>query len=265
MVIRSWLFCPGDRPDRLGKAAAVADVVVTDLEDSVAPQDKGSAREAVAAWLRAAPSLAPRVWVRINNDGHRDADLAAVAGLGIAGVVLPKAEITTVRDVAGRVPVFALIETANGLWELPDLARIGGVAGLGLGEYDLAAELGAEVSGDGPLSWARARLVAAAAAAGLAPPPAPVSAELANTAGFRAETAALQRAGFFGRMCIHPAQVTLTHEVMVPAASEIADARAVLQAAEDTGVAVVAGRMVDAAVVRRARRILALATASTAE
>ncbi|MFI5613151.1 aldolase/citrate lyase family protein [Amycolatopsis sp. NPDC051903] len=255
-MTRSWLFCPGTRPDRLTGAAAAADVVVAELEDAVAPGDKAAARAAVAAWLAGHPDLAPRVWVRINDS----TDLEALAGHGIAGVVLPKAELAGVA-ACGDFPVFALVETAAGVQELPELARHPAVTAVGLGEYDLAAELGvappALTGNDGPLAWARAQVVVAAAAAGLAPPPAAVSAELADLAGFRADTLALQRAGFFGRMCVHPKQVALTHEVLVPSAEEVAQAEEALRAAENSGVAVAGGRMVDAAVVRRARRVLA--------
>lgn len=276
-MTRSGLFCPGDRPDRLTKAAAVADAVIADLEDAVAPQAKAGARTAVAAWLRERPDLAPRTWVRVNNDHHLEADLDAVTTLGIAGVVLPKAELAAVAEVTARteVPVFALVETANGLQELPELARHPAVTRLGLGEYDLAAELGTAApsltENTGPLAWARAQVVVASAAAGLAPPPAAVSAELDDPTGFRADTLAQQRAGFFGRLCVHPAQVALTHEVLVPTTEEVTHAQDVLRALENTesakktgntGVAVVAGRMVDAAVVRRARRVLALAEAA---
>ncbi|WP_326834387.1 aldolase/citrate lyase family protein [Amycolatopsis rhabdoformis] len=266
-MTRSWLFCPGDRPDRLPKAAAVADVVVADLEDAVAPAAKAEARAAVAQWLRSRPDLAPRTWVRVNNDRDLGADLDALAGLGTAGVVLPKAELTSVAEVAARTDaaVFALVETARGLQELPDLARHPAVTRLGLGEYDLTTELGADPPrlgvNTGPLGWARAQVVVAAAAAGLAPPPAAVSADLDDPAGFRADTLALQGAGFGGRLCIHPTQVALTHDVLVPTEEEVTHAQDVLRATEHTGVAVVAGRMVDAAVVRRARRVLALAAA----
>lgn len=269
---RSWLFCPADRPDRLGKAVAVADVVVADLEDAVPVAGKPAARTALVEWLRAEPGSADRVWVRVNNDErHLEADLAALDGFGIAGIVLPKAESASVTAVAGRagvLPLLALVETAVGLWQLRELAGADGVHAIALGEYDLAADLGT-VAPDvdpAPLAWARAQVVAAAAAAGLAPPPAAVCATVADQESFAESTAALLRSGFFGRMCIHPSQVESVHAAMRPGEQEVSEAREVLRAAdaaarEGTGVVVVAGRMVDAAIVRRAHRVLALAAA----
>jgi citrate lyase beta subunit len=268
---RSWLFCPGDRTDRLAKAAAVADVAVADLEDAVPLASKQAAREAVVAWLRANPETAHRVWVRVNNDElHLDADLAALATLTVGGVVIPKAEADVVQEVAGRVgmPLLALVETATGLWQLRDLAAIERVHTITLGEYDLAADLGATTPDidPEPLSWARAQVVAAAAAARIAPPPAPVSARLDAPEWFSEDTAMLLRGGFFGRMCIHPRQVVLTHAAMTPGEREVAEAREIVSAAEEAeqqgiGVLVVAGRMVDLPIVLRARRVLQLAAA----
>lgn len=268
---RSWLFCPGDRPDRLSKAAAVADVVVADLEDAVPVEGKSAARTAVVRWLRANPSLAVRAWVRVNNDDqHLGADLDALDEFALAGLVLPKAEPESAAAVAGRSqhPLLALVETATGLWRLGEIAGVEGVRTLALGEYDLAAELGAAAPDvdAAPLAWARGQVVAAAAAAGLAPPPAPVCAAVADQDGFRESTSALLRAGFFGRMCIHPRQVEVVHAAMRPTDGKVDEAREVIRAAdaaaaEGTGVVVVDGRMVDAPILRRAHRVLALAAA----
>lgn len=269
MIARSWLFCPADRPDRLERAVQVADVAVADLEDAVAVDAKTPAREQVAAWLATNPAQAGRVWVRVNNDPMlMEADVEAVAGLGIGGLVLPKADPGVVAALAGRarVPVLALAETAASLWRLTEIAAVPGVATMGLGEYDLAADLGVTDFEDDPqpLAWARAGVVAAAAAGGLAPPPAPVTAAIDDRVGFIESTRALQRMGFVGRMCIHPRQVEWTHEAVRPRERDVERAREVVAAAEEaerrgSGVAVLSGHMVDVAVVRRARRVLALA------
>lgn len=269
MTVRSWLFCPGDRPERLAKAVALADAVVADLEDAVPVATKAAARSAVAVWLRAHPEQAERVWVRVNGDPELlDADLAVLEGLAIAGIVVPKAEASALAAVAERisVPLLALVETAAGLWQLPEIARTPRLHTIALGEYDLAADLGADRPDvdDEPLAWARARVVAICAATGLAAPPAAVTARLDDPEGFSEQTRALLRHGFFGRMCIHPEQVRLTHEAIRPAPEEVAAAEAVLDAAaaaerDGSGVVVVDGRMVDPAVVRRARRVRELA------
>ncbi|MFR9728350.1 HpcH/HpaI aldolase/citrate lyase family protein [Saccharopolyspora sp. MS10] len=268
---RSWLFCPADRPDRVRKAAATADVVVADLEDAVHVDGKDAARDALVEVLDEDPERARRIWVRINNDGRSTgADLDALRARTCAGIVVPKAEPEIVREVSARssVPLLGLVETAAGLWQAREIAGVERVAALSLGEYDLAVELGVcapEVDPE-PLRWARSRIVAAAAAAGLAPPPAPVLVTLDDPEAYRADTAAMLRFGFFGRMCVHPRQVALVHEAMRPAADEVAAARDVVRAAEEAeraglAVLVVDGRMIDPPVVHRAHRVLALAEA----
>ncbi|WP_024803595.1 CoA ester lyase [Nocardia sp. BMG51109] len=266
---RSWLFCPADRLDRLAGAAARADVVIADLEDAVAPAEKPGARDGLVGWLRENPATAAAVWVRINS--HSDylaGDLDALLGeVPFAGIVIPKAEAAQVRSLAERTdrPLLPLLETAAGLWQAAEIAACATVRTLGIGEYDLSVELGTAAPDvdAGPLAWARSRVVAAASAAGIAPPPAPVSAVLDDDAGFRADTATLQRWGFFGRMCIHPAQAAAVHEVLTPAPAEVDRAREIVASAEQadregSGVLVLDGKLVDLAVVRRARRTLAL-------
>ena len=99
---RTYLFVPGTRPERFGKALACgADRVVLDLEDSVGADDKGNARGAIATWLRAAaPAERARIVVRINDAGSPwfAGDLAALADVRPTAVLLPKAESTA--DVA---------------------------------------------------------------------------------------------------------------------------------------------------------------------
>lgn len=266
---RSWLFCPGDRTDRLAKAVAGADVAIADLEDAVGADSKDAARAAVAGWLRENPEPAARVWVRINNDPvNTSADLEALAGCEYAGIVVPKAETAVVAEIASRtsVPLLALIETAAGLWQARELAGHESVATLTLGEYDLAVDLGVSSpdTDDAPLLWARSQVVAAAAAAKCAPPPGPVSAALEDLDRYRADTERLARFGFFGRMCIHPRQVPIVHDALRPAEDAVARARKVVAAAaeaESSGqaVLVVDGKMVDAPLVNHARRVLTLA------
>ncbi|GAB3397446.1 HpcH/HpaI aldolase/citrate lyase family protein [Amycolatopsis echigonensis] len=262
MIPRSWLFCPGERTDRLAKAVAAADVAIADLEDAVAPDRKDAARKAVATALHGDPAAAARTWVRVNHD---PADLAALAGLDFAGIVVPKAEPGIVERVAAAtsVPLVALIETAAGLWAARELAAHPRVRTLALGEYDLAVELGTcppDVDG-APLAWARARVVAAAAAEGCPPPPAAVSTVLRDEPRFRADTQQLGRFGFFGRMCIHPAQVSTVHEVLRPSDEEVERATKIVQAAEEAtdAVLVVDGKMIDPPVVAHARRVAHLA------
>src|SRR5260370_16351414 len=128
---RSYLFVPGNRPDRFAKAcAAGADAVVVDLEDSVAAGDKLAARAAVAAWLTPAQPVLVRVNVANSEWFHDDLKLGGKPG--IAGVLLPKAErVEDIRLVAehfgSAAPILPQIETAQGFWNALSMARAGGV------------------------------------------------------------------------------------------------------------------------------------------
>jgi citrate lyase subunit beta/citryl-CoA lyase len=133
----TFLFVPGDRPDRFGKAVASgADVVILDLEDAVAPGDKDSARAHVETWLQDNEAV-----VRINAPGTPwfDADAALVTSRGVP-VVVPKAE--TPEVLAGFREVVALVETARGVERAGELAAVPSVTRLAFGSVDLAAELG---------------------------------------------------------------------------------------------------------------------------
>ena len=270
MSARSYLYVPGDRPDRLAKAADKAgDAVIADLEDAVAPARKELALETVLAWL-AELDPGTEAWVRVGAGPRAADELAALSTAPrLDGVVLAKASVAG-ADEADRllptgVPVAGLVETAATLLELPALARHPRVAHLGIGEADLAAELGIAPGEPAVLGPLRVQLVVASAAAGLAAPTGPVHLDLRDLDGLRESTAALKRAGFGARSAVHPDQVAVIEEVLTPTADEVAAARETVAAwdaavADGTGVAVDSrGRMVDEAVVRPARRVVATA------
>ena len=193
---RSYLYVPGDRPDRIAKAlASGADAVIADLEDGVSPAARPAAREHVAEALRSRAEDHPEMLVRVNNDPDLGEDLAAVVPAGCRSVYLPKADLASLErlsscwpadapgaDVAGAdgagadVAVVALIESATGVLEAAELARHPLVRNLAIGEADLTAELAVTPSPDGRELWAvRSALVVASAAAGIDPPTGPVS------------------------------------------------------------------------------------------
>lgn len=269
------LYVPGDRPDRFDRAlASGADLIVLDLEDGVAAPAKQRARDAVREWL-AGPRARP-VQVRINGvrTPEAAADLAALRGLiGLAGIRLPKAESAAdIDDVlrlgAPRLPVHAVVETARGIEAVAAIAGHPGVRTIGLGEADLAADLGA--SGEDALDWVRGRLVVAARAAGLPAPLMSVYPNVADLEGLAASCANGRALGFRGRLAIHPRQLPVIVDAFRPTPAEVAGARAVVAAmAEATsaglGVAVLpSGAMLDAAMLPAAQRILALAAAAAA-
>ena len=273
---RSWLYVPGNRPDRFDSAAASgADAVVIDLEDAVPPAAKDDARQAAAAYVAMAAGVA--LYVRINSPRSpwaRD-DIAAVASTALAGIRVPKVEdadevrtmATLLHDAGAPVPVHCLIESALGVERAYEICRADPlVAGLVLGEADLAADLG--TSDDDGLRYARSRCVVAARAAGLPPPVQSVFPNVHDLDGLRASCDQGRRLGFLGRSAIHPEQVPVINAAYTPSAADIADARTLLESSQRRdGEAFVLpdGRFVDAAVVEQAGRTLALAAAGTAD
>jgi citrate lyase subunit beta / citryl-CoA lyase len=269
-VPRSWLYVPGHRGERITKAlGSGADAVVVDLEDAVPPDRKADARAAVAAAVAGRGANGPQVWVRVNDPTGPwgDADLDAVTGSGVTGLRLPRsADPDTVRRVAERtrVPLQLIVETAAGLARAVDLAAAHPlVAGIGLGEADLSADL--RLVSDTGLDWARGWIVVAARAAGLPSPVQSVWTDVADLDGLRASCERGRATGFVGRSVIHPRQVPVVHEVFTPSPEQVREAAAVVRTADEARsrgeVAVLDrnGRFVDPAVVERARVVLDLA------
>ncbi|MEO9322185.1 aldolase/citrate lyase family protein [Nocardioides sp. C4-1] len=272
---RSYLYVPGNAPDKLAKAAGRgADALIVDLEDAVPVAEKDAALAAVLAWLATGPVGAggPEVWVRVNPGARRLDEVRALAGSPfLTGIVLAKTEDATEVDAVAATAapdqlLMPMVETPGAVLDARLLAAGPRVRCLQVGEVDLAGEIRLDVSADeGELAPYRALVVAGSAAAGVAPPPGPVSREVRDLEVFAASTKRLLRQGFHGRVCIHPAQVAVVHELLVPSAERVAEAEAtlaLLAAAEAAGSGVVlddAGRLVDAAVLHEARRVLELA------
>ncbi|MDX3450454.1 CoA ester lyase [Streptomyces sp. ME02-8801-2C] len=266
----TWLYVPGDRPEVVSKALSCgADVVVVDLEDAVAPDRKEYARTATAERLTD-PQPVP-VHVRINAlDGPlASPDLQALAGLpGVSGLRLPK--VTAPQDVvrvATRTPearplppLHALLETALGIEHAFAIATAHpALRGIALGEADLRADLG--VRGDAGLDWCRSRVVVAARAAGLAPPPQSVHPDTRDLDTLAASCAHGRALGFLGRAAIHPRQLPVIERAYLPTPEEIEEAEQIVKAAatDEGAQALPDGRFIDAAVVSAARRTLSLA------
>jgi citrate lyase beta subunit len=172
---RSFLFAPGSEERKLGRALeAGADAVIADLEDAVAPAEKGAARELATTLLGEAETPSVRL-VRVNGVGTEwhEADLAAVAGAGVDGIVLPKATAAAVETVSDVValPLVAIVETATGLRDAHAIAAHERVHVLLLGAVDLGLALGLMEREDGQeLLFARSSLVVDCAAAGIRSP-----------------------------------------------------------------------------------------------
>ena len=274
--LRSILFVPGNRADRFPRAlAAGADAVVFDLEDGVEDGRKADARGAIAEWLAATPASRTARFVRVNASGSawQAEDLVWLAGVSghIEGVVLPKAESSAdIERVAALAPagcVIPLLETARGIIGAAAIASARAtIPALLFGAEDFTAELGIPRTLDGEeLLLARSQVVLAAAAIGADAIDA-VFVDLAAPERLRQDAMRARALGFRGKMAIHPDQVATINGVFSPSADEIARARRLIDAADAArrqgeGAFRFEDRMVDAPVIARARRVLALADA----
>jgi citrate lyase subunit beta / citryl-CoA lyase len=286
-ALRSSLYVPGDRPERFEKAlGSGADAVILDLEDAVAPASKSIALGHVCDLLRAHPDSGPRLFVRVNQGSRGVEDAAAVveaagAGLGrFGGIFIPK--VNTVEDVltvdfavdraeaqtpGGGMSVgfVALIETAAGVFNATTIALHPRVKQLAMGEADLSAELGVELTpGDErELLTARSLVVMASVVAAVEPPIGPVSVNFRDLDELAQSAEMMRRLGFRGCSAIHPAQVPILNKVFTPTIEQLQAAErvvAIFDASVADGVGAVAddnGKMIDEAVVRSARRVIA--------
>lgn len=282
-VMRSTLYAPGDQPEKLTKAVQrPADGVICDLEDAVAPANKDAARALVTEFIRAQPTSGPALLVRINWGDLGIEDLRTLipgCGSNIAAVYVPKvstvdellrvsAELDVLERASGidrgATTIVALLETARGILDARLIAEAPRVRRLAIGEADLSADLGIELTpGDErEMLTARAAVVLASAAAGIEPPVGPVSTDFRDLAALRVSTEHLRRMGFRGRSCIHPAQIDVVNEVFTPTGAEMERAERLVRLYDEAvaaGRGVIAddgGKMIDEAVVRTARRIV---------
>ena len=263
---RTYLFVPGNRPERFAKAlASGADAIVLDLEDAVAPAAKGEAREAIAQWSRqAAAADRDRTVVRV-NDAQSIAfadDLLLLRAAGISNVMLPKAEsaahVRALRDTVPEARVLALIESARGVSNVRQVAGAAGVERLVFGTLDYALDLDLDITeGFEALVHAAGVLAIASRVAGLATPVAGVTPQLDDEQRLLTDLAWSRRHGFGAKLCIHPRQVAAIHAVLAPSALALDWARRVLAAeAASPGAAQLDGRMIDRPVVLQAQRTL---------
>ncbi|WP_350274934.1 CoA ester lyase [Kribbella sp. HUAS MG21] len=262
------LYVPANRPDRFAKAvAARPDLVVFDLEDAVPVADKADARGWAVAWV-AANAHGP-VEIRVNalTSPWIEDDLAAIANMPAVRLRVPKVESAAdVHAVLDKVPsarITALIESPLGVERAFEIATADPrVAAIALGEADLSSALG--VDGPEGLTWARGRLVSASRAAGLGAPMMSVYANVHDLDGLRKTSREGRALGFVGRTAIHPRQLATIVEAFTPTPAQVTAAEELLAAVEqadvaDGGVIVLPdGRMVDPAMIGRAREITTL-------
>jgi citrate lyase subunit beta / citryl-CoA lyase len=282
--LRTALFVPGDRPERIVKAVGHSpDAVVVDLEDAVADAAKERARTVAVERLSTLRAEGVRMMVRVNaidTDWFIDDVLALAPVLeGISAVLLPKSRcpgdvevldrlLTNVEkqsDRTGRTAILPIVETSDGVLEARSVAESSSrVETLLFGVADLSTELQIEATADGEeLLHARSHVVLAAAAARRQRPLDGPHLRLDDPDGLRRSVALARRLGFGGKAVIHPAQLAPVLEEFSPSESELRWARIVDRAfteAERVGRASIRladGTFVDYPVARRARAILA--------
>ena len=268
LIERSFLFVPGDRPERFAKAVATgAHTVVLDLEDAVAPNAKAQARSAINDWL----AQGQAAMVRINaadTEWYAD-DLALLRAHPHAGVMLPKADVATLTRTVQALPgqrTVALLETVNGYMDLAALVRVPGVERIAFGSIDFSTESGIADEGEA-MTALRVQIVLASLHAGLAAPIDGVSVEFSDEDAMRANALRSRQLGFGGKLCIHPRQVVPVNAAYLPTSAEVDWAHRVIAASDAAqGAATsVDGKMIDKPVVTRAQHILAQAQLGRAE
>ena len=277
MILRSLLFVPGDRPERIEKALSCgADAVILDLEDAVTAERKTAARDVIASVLDRPQRRVP-IFVRINplDSGLASADIDAIVGRRPDGIVLPKAEgarsladldrrLGAIGDEQARIlPI--ITETPAAMFRMGEYAGVTSrLVGLTWGAEDLPAAIGAATARepDGrytpPYELARSLTLFAAAAADVEPIETvfPAFRDLGALAAYAAIAA---RDGFTGMMAIHPVQIETIHRAFTPSFAAIDWAQAVVAAFDanpESGALEVEGRMIDAPHLKQARRVL---------
>jgi citrate lyase subunit beta/citryl-CoA lyase len=282
---RSLLFVPGSEPKKLERAReSVADTLLLDLEDAVAPQQKDAARENVAAALRSGAYGETELAVRVNapRTPWFEADLEAVVAAGATTILLPKAEerdevarvataaaaIASERERDGRngaAPhLLLLVESPRGVANALALGEAAAPAidALCFGHADFCLEMGLREADAtrGIAFHARCQVAIAARAAGVAPIDC-VHLAVKDEIAFREDALRGRSLGFEGKLCIHPRQAEIANEVYAPTAEEIDRARRIIEAAERAqsegrGVFELDGKMIDAPIVALERRVL---------
>ncbi|WP_260954364.1 HpcH/HpaI aldolase/citrate lyase family protein [Pseudomonas citri] len=271
----SYLFVPGNRPERFAKAVAAApDAIILDLEDAVHPNSKAAARAAIWAWQESTPKVSCQRYIRVNSigSGYFSQDLTWLRDMRYpercAGIFLPKAEYSEalcqlVERLSGWQPdlkIVAIIETAKGLQQVESIASIAGLSRLAFGSLDFSLDINCSQVPEAFL-FARNRIVLASRTAGLPAPIDGVSPAISDLAVVKHDAQYARSLGFGAKLCIHPAQLTTVQRAFLPDAHQLAWADRVMQAVAAGSHAVqVDGQMVDLPLIEQAQRLLDVAS-----
>lgn len=264
--IKTWLFVPATRIDRVGKAfASGTDAVIVDLEDAVATTDKVQARKDLQVYYNS-QAYQP-IWVRINKAGSEEffKDVVLCQKMpNLAGVLLAKAEqasdIESVHQLTD-LPVIALIETALGLYQIDSMAKSAGLLAFSYGFLDLCNDLQVHVgtaAADVIANQIRYQLLLTSKVHQLLAPIDTVYTDFNDGKGLGQRVQLWSQMGMSGMLCIHPKQVATVKQSLQPTDADIEFARRVIEEYERSGQAVfkIAGQMVDAPVIERCRQLL---------
>ena len=276
----SRLYLPGNTPGLMINAGLhSADGIILDLEDSVAPEKKDESRFLVRNALRQVNFYGAERMVRINQGERGIEDLLYVIPHNVHLILIPKCENgETVKRVENEISVILkqyglknevllmpVIESAAGIENASDIARSSGlIAGLAIGLEDYTSDLGVARTHEGKESfYARSRIVVAARAAGIQPIDS-VFSDVSDMEGLKQTVLASKAMGFEGMGCIHPRQISVIRQGFAPSEAEIAKSKKIVEAFETArsnglGVVALGSKMIDAPVVTRAQKTLALA------
>ncbi len=286
-ILRTLMFVPGNQERRIEKAHSVpADALILDLEDSVPPPEKDSARKMVAASIDGLALNGREIFVRINSlsTSYAVSDIKAVVTKGLRGICLPKTESADdihnidvlIADAekeanleVGSIGLLALVETPKGIINAYEIASASPrVLGVGFGAEDYALEMGINRTEEGAEIYYPRMVVALACHAANILAIDTVYTDVRDKEGLIRETRLVRQMGFQGKFVIHPGQVSPVNQTFTPSEEESAYARMVVEAFEAAvtqGQASTSldGRMIDAPVAERAKKLLNLAESIT--
>jgi citrate lyase subunit beta/citryl-CoA lyase len=283
MILRSFLFVPGNRIDRIEKAfASPADGVIIDLEDAVAPSEKESVRKQIGSFLEKVNRK--NIFIRVNGakTPFFTGDLEMATQTSVRGIIVPKSEDPEtlrksdykLRDLErarslqeGQVRLIPQLESALSLSKAQEIgASTRRILALAFGAGDLTLDLGARLSKTGEeLLFARSYLVMASRLAGVYAIDAPFMLDIKDVEGLSGEARRSRQLGFRGKFCIHPSQVGPVNEIFSPTPEEVDRAKKIIEAydlatGKGEGAIALEGEFIDPPVYERAKQILDVAT-----
>jgi len=271
-LCRSLLFVPGSAQKRFDKAANLpADAIIFDLEDAVAPGEKNTARQRVITALESGVFSSKQVIVRVNglSTPWFEEDIKAMVAVGQTAIMLPKCEsvedIQTTKSFFNKaeIPLFVIIETAKGVLAAPSISNaLTTLDSMCFGHVDFAADMALNESdaSAGVIYHSRCQIALAARAFGVLPID-NVCLDVSNEQAIREEAILGMKLGYAGKLCIHPAQISIVNEVYTPTLEQVEKATAILAAWDEAqqqgqGVFVYQNKMIDLPVIRAQESIL---------